>query len=55
MNKLDIKNNIVSGLGEVKKMPIKNGQVDYTVNTWDQLTDEQQQEILSHLSEIPFQ
>ena len=55
MNELDIKNDIVSGLVTAKKWPIKNDQLDDTINTWDQLTEEQQQDILAHLTAIPFE
>lgn len=55
MNELDIKNDIVSGLGARNKLPTKNDQLDDTVNTWDQLTEKQQQDILDHLTAIPFE
>lgn len=39
----------------MNELDIKNDQLDDTVNTWDQLTEEQQQDILDHLTAIPFE
>ncbi|WP_167512778.1 hypothetical protein [Aliivibrio finisterrensis] len=55
MNTLDTSNSMVSDLETTKKLPIQHEKLDYTVNTWDQLTEKQQQEILAHLIAIPFE
>ncbi|GLR75558.1 hypothetical protein [Aliivibrio sifiae] len=55
MNTLDTSNSMVSDLDTTKKLPIQNDQLDDTVNTWDQLTEKQQQDILAHLTAIPFE
>ncbi|WP_176703473.1 MULTISPECIES: hypothetical protein [unclassified Aliivibrio] len=55
MNSLDTKINMVADLEPSKKLPIQNDQQDDSVNTWDQLTEQQQQDILAHLTAIPFE
>ncbi|MDD9157121.1 hypothetical protein PVK64_13130 [Aliivibrio sp. S4TY2] len=55
MNNVDKSSNLLLGNDQPKALCHQKTPVDETVNTWDLLTDEQQQEILSHLSEIPFQ
>ncbi len=54
MNKLD-KNSMVSDEETIKTLPTQSAQSNDSINTWDQLTDEQQQDILAHLTEVPFQ
>ncbi|CAQ78557.1 hypothetical protein VSAL_I0872 [Aliivibrio salmonicida LFI1238] len=54
MNKLD-KNSMVSDEETIKTLPTQPAQSNDSINTWDQLTDEQQQDILAHLTEVPFQ
>lgn len=54
MNKLD-KNSMVSDEETIKTLPTQSAQLNDSINTWDQLTDEQQQDILAHLTEVPFQ
>lgn len=54
MNKLD-KNSMVSDEKTIKTLPTQSAQSNDSINTWDQLTDEQQQDILAHLTEVPFQ
>jgi hypothetical protein len=54
MNKLD-KNSMVSDEETIKTLPTQLAQSNDSINTWDQLTDEQQQDILAHLTEVPFQ
>ncbi|CED70750.1 putative uncharacterized protein [Aliivibrio wodanis] len=55
MNKLDNTSQAVSGEETIKVLSEQAIQTDNTVNTWDLLTDEQQQDILAHLTAIPFQ
>lgn len=55
MNKLDNTSQAVSGEGTTKALSEQAIQTDNTVNTWDLLTDEQQQDILAHLTAMPFQ
>lgn len=55
MNKLDNTSQAVSGEETTKALSEQAIQTDNTVNTWDLLTDEQQQDILAHLTAIPFQ
>ena len=54
MNKLD-KNSMVLDEETIKTLPTQLAQSNDSINTWDQLTDEQQQDILAHLTEVPFQ
>ncbi len=54
MNKLD-KNSMVSDEETIKTLPTQSAQSNDSINTWEQLTDEQQQDILAHLTEVPFQ
>ena len=55
MNKLDNTNHVGSGIETTKELRGQETQGDNTVNTWDLLTDEQQQAILAHLTAMPFQ
>lgn len=55
MNKLDNTSQVVSGVETTKAVSEQATQTDNTVNAWDLLTDEQQQAILAHLTEMPFQ
>ncbi|MUL04155.1 hypothetical protein GNP89_18490 [Aliivibrio fischeri] len=55
MNKLDKGKSLLLDKQQPKALCHQKDPVGETVNTWDLLTDEQQQDILSHLSEIPFQ
>ncbi len=55
MNKLDKGKSLLLDKEQPKALCHQKAPVDETVNSWDLLTDEQQQDILSHLSEIPFQ
>lgn len=55
MNKLDNTNHVVSGIETTNELSEQATQTDNTVNTWDLLTDEQQQAILAHLTAMPFQ
>ncbi|MGR6840360.1 hypothetical protein ACU5DF_15130 [Aliivibrio wodanis] len=55
MNKLDNTSQAVSGVETTNTLSEQATQTDDTVNAWDLLTDEQQQDILSHLTAMPFQ
>ena len=55
MNKVDTNNKVISGRDPQNTLGKPIAQEGEAVHSWDQLTDEQQQDILAHLTAIPFQ